>query len=153
MKVLTIFASIFIPLTFIAGVYGTNFEYIPELSFRPSYFIMWGVMIVVAVLMLLYFRKKQVVMKFNLWLRKRVKSFDFAIQGIVTLFTTQVNALIHLVATILVVAFGIIFQLSRTEWILVVLCIVMVIAAEAFNSSIEFLPITLQKKNIRPSKK
>ena len=59
MKVLTIFASIFIPLTFIAGVYGTNFEYIPELSFRPSYFIMWGVMIVVAVLMLLFFRKNK----------------------------------------------------------------------------------------------
>ncbi len=59
MKVLTIFASIFIPLTFIAGVYGTNFEFIPELKFKASYFIMWGVMIVVAVLMLFYFRRKK----------------------------------------------------------------------------------------------
>ena len=39
MKVLTIFASIFIPLTFIAGIYGMNFEFIPELKFKYSYFI------------------------------------------------------------------------------------------------------------------
>lgn len=57
MKVLTIFASIFIPLTFIAGVYGTNFEYVPELHFKNAYFVMWGVMIVVAGIMLYYFKK------------------------------------------------------------------------------------------------
>ena len=45
MKVLTIFSAIFIPLTFIAGIYGTNFENVPELHFRYSYFIMWGVMV------------------------------------------------------------------------------------------------------------
>ena len=59
MKVLTIFASVFIPLTFIAGVYGTNFDYLPELHFRYSYFIMLGVMLVVAVIMLLFFRRKK----------------------------------------------------------------------------------------------
>jgi magnesium transporter len=59
MKVLTIFASIFIPLTFIAGIYGTNFSYVPELEYRYSYFIMWGVMIVVAGVMLYYFRKNR----------------------------------------------------------------------------------------------
>lgn len=59
MKVLTIFAAIFIPLTFIAGVYGTNFDYIPELGFRYGYFIMWGVMLGVAILMIRYFRKKK----------------------------------------------------------------------------------------------
>lgn len=59
MKVLTIFAAIFIPLTFIAGIYGTNFEYVPELQFRYSYFIMWGVMIVMAVIMLIYFKRKK----------------------------------------------------------------------------------------------
>ncbi|HDR68600.1 MAG TPA: hypothetical protein ENN61_06060 [Bacteroidaceae bacterium] len=59
MKVLTIFASIFIPLTFIAGVYGTNFEYIPELKWQWGYFIMLGVMIAVVVVMLLYFRRKR----------------------------------------------------------------------------------------------
>lgn len=59
MKFLTIFSVIFIPLTFIAGIYGTNFEYVPELSFKYSYFIMWGMMIVVAIGMLIYFKKKK----------------------------------------------------------------------------------------------
>lgn len=59
MKVLTIFAAIFIPLTFIAGIYGTNFEYLPELKFKYSYFIFWGVMLGVAVVMLIYFKKKK----------------------------------------------------------------------------------------------
>ena len=59
MKVLTIIATIFIPLTFIAGIYGMNFEYIPELNYRYSYFILWGIMIVVFLLMLLYFRRKK----------------------------------------------------------------------------------------------
>ncbi len=58
MKVLTIFSAVFIPLTFIAGIYGTNFENVPELHFRYSYFIMWGVMVVVAGFMLRFFRKK-----------------------------------------------------------------------------------------------
>ena len=59
MKFLTVFSVIFIPLTFVAGIYGTNFEYVPELSYKYSYFIMWGVMIVLALLMLYYFRKKK----------------------------------------------------------------------------------------------
>ena len=59
MKVLTIFASIFIPLTFIAGVYGTNFDYLPELHFKYSYFIMLGVMAIVAVIMLIFFSRKK----------------------------------------------------------------------------------------------
>jgi magnesium transporter len=59
MKVLTIFAAIFIPLTFIAGIYGTNFEYLPELKFKYSYFIFWGVMPGVAVVMLIYLKKKK----------------------------------------------------------------------------------------------
>jgi magnesium transporter len=59
MKILTIFAAIFIPLTFIAGIYGTNFEYLPELKFKYSYFIFWGIMLTVAVAMLIFFRKKK----------------------------------------------------------------------------------------------
>lgn len=58
MKVLTIFAAIFIPLTFIAGIYGTNFEYLPELKFKYSYFIFWVVMISVAAVMVRFFKKK-----------------------------------------------------------------------------------------------
>jgi len=59
MKVLTIFAAVFIPLTFIAGVYGTNFEYLPELEYRYSYFIFWGVMLAIAGASLYYFKKKK----------------------------------------------------------------------------------------------
>ena len=59
MKVLTVFASIFIPLTFIAGIYGTNFDYVPELHYKYSYFIMWGVILTVAIGMLIYFKKKK----------------------------------------------------------------------------------------------
>jgi len=58
MKVLTIFAAIFIPLTFIAGIYGTNFEYLPELHFKYSYFIFWGVMISVVIALLAFFKRK-----------------------------------------------------------------------------------------------
>ncbi|MCF8358823.1 MAG: magnesium/cobalt transporter CorA [Prolixibacteraceae bacterium] len=59
MKVLTMFAAIFIPLTFIAGIYGTNFEYIPELRFRYSYFIMLAIMAILAIVMIVYFRRKK----------------------------------------------------------------------------------------------
>jgi len=58
MKFLTVFSVIFIPLTFIAGIYGTNFEYVPELSYKYSYFIMWLVMIIVAIGMLIFFKRK-----------------------------------------------------------------------------------------------
>lgn len=58
-KVLTIFAAIFIPLTFIAGIYGTNFEYLPELKFKYSYFFFWGVMLAVAGVLLIFFKKKK----------------------------------------------------------------------------------------------
>jgi magnesium transporter len=59
MKTLTIIASIFIPITFIAGIYGTNFEYIPELKWEGSYFAMLGVMSIMVVIMVVYFKKKE----------------------------------------------------------------------------------------------
>jgi magnesium transporter len=59
MKFLTVFSVIFIPLTFIAGIYGTNFDVLPELHFEYSYFIMLGVMIIIAIGMLLYFKRNQ----------------------------------------------------------------------------------------------
>lgn len=59
MKVLTIIATIFIPLTFIAGVYGMNFEFMPELKWRWGYPAIWFVMITVSISMMLYFRKKK----------------------------------------------------------------------------------------------
>jgi magnesium transporter len=59
MKVLTIIATIFIPLTFIAGVYGMNFKFMPELEWRGGYFLIIGVMVAVGVVMLIFFRKKK----------------------------------------------------------------------------------------------
>lgn len=58
MKVLTIISTIFIPITFIAGVYGMNFKYIPELEWRWGYFGAWGLMALSAGLMILFFKKK-----------------------------------------------------------------------------------------------
>ncbi len=59
MKVLTIIATIFIPLTFIAGVYGMNFEHMPELGWPWAYFAVWGLMILMACGMVIYFKVKK----------------------------------------------------------------------------------------------
>ena len=59
MKVLTIIATVFIPLTFIAGIYGMNFKYMPELEWRGAYPIVLGVMVAVAGVMFCYFRRKR----------------------------------------------------------------------------------------------
>lgn len=59
MKVLTIMSTIFIPLTFIAGIYGMNFEYMPELTKPWAYPLIWGLMITIVIVMLIIFRKKK----------------------------------------------------------------------------------------------
>lgn len=59
MKVLTIMASIFIPLTFIAGIYGMNFKYMPELEYPFGYPVVLGIMGLLVIGMLLYFRSKK----------------------------------------------------------------------------------------------
>jgi len=58
-KVLTIFSTIFIPLTFLAGVYGMNFRYFPEIEWRFGYALFWLICGVIATVMLLYFRRKR----------------------------------------------------------------------------------------------
>jgi len=58
MKTLTIIASIFIPITFIAGIYGTNFAHIPELEWEGGYFVMLGMMVAVSCTMLVWLRRK-----------------------------------------------------------------------------------------------
>lgn len=59
MKVLTIISTIFIPLTFIVGVYGMNFDNMPELHSKNGYYILWGIMILLFVALLIYFRRKK----------------------------------------------------------------------------------------------
>jgi len=59
MQILTIITVIFVPLTFLAGIYGMNFENMPELSTRAGYFVVVGIMFVIAVMQLIYFRRKR----------------------------------------------------------------------------------------------
>jgi magnesium transporter len=59
MKILTIIATIFMPLTFIAGIYGMNFKYMPELEWRFGYLVILLVMLAIGVSMLVYFRNKK----------------------------------------------------------------------------------------------
>mgnify|MGYP003626587283 FL=1 len=59
MRVLTVITALFVPLTFLAGIYGMNFEYIPELKAENGYFILLGVMAVVSVVLLVVFKKKR----------------------------------------------------------------------------------------------
>jgi len=59
MKTLTIIAAIFRPITFIAGIYGTNFSYMPELEWSGSYFVMLIGMAVISGVMIAWFKKKK----------------------------------------------------------------------------------------------
>ena len=59
MKTLTIIATIFIPLTFIAGLYGMNFEYMPELKWHFGYLYVLVIMVLIALIMLVFFKRKK----------------------------------------------------------------------------------------------
>lgn len=59
MKVLTVISTIFIPLTFIVGVYGMNFDFMPELHWKYAYPMIWLIMILIIILMLYYFKRKK----------------------------------------------------------------------------------------------
>jgi magnesium transporter len=59
MKTLTIVSAIFIPLTFIVGVYGMNFKYMPELGYRHGYYLVIGTMVLIGIAMLFYFKKRK----------------------------------------------------------------------------------------------
>ena len=72
-------------------------------------------------------------------LKHRFNSFKFAIAGLFQLFRSEANAKIHLSLAILAILAGLYFSISPIEWCIVVLCIVLVISAEAFNTAIEAL--------------
>jgi magnesium transporter len=59
MKTLTIISTIFIPLTFLVGVYGMNFEFMPELHEKWAYPAVWILMVALATIMMFWFRKKR----------------------------------------------------------------------------------------------
>jgi len=59
MKVLTVFSAFFIPLTFVAGVYGMNFDNLPELHFKYGYLYFWTIMVLITLGLIIYFRKRK----------------------------------------------------------------------------------------------
>ncbi len=59
MKRLTVVSTIFIPLTFIVGLYGMNFKNFPELEWKYGYFISWGIMITISIGMIIYLKKRK----------------------------------------------------------------------------------------------
>lgn len=59
MQLLTLIATIFIPITFLAGIYGMNFEYMPELQWKYSYFVFWAVVLTTFIGLIYYFKKKK----------------------------------------------------------------------------------------------
>lgn len=70
-------------------------------------------------------------------LKKRIKSFIFALQGIQFLFQSQVHAKVHLFFSIAVITSGLYFQVTLTEWLFLLLCIGSVWSLEAINTAIE----------------
>ncbi|WNL39968.1 magnesium/cobalt transporter CorA [Halomonas sp. PAMB 3264] len=59
MRILTVITAIFVPLTFIAGIYGMNFENMPELGWRYGYFFVWALMLFIAGMLVWYFQRKK----------------------------------------------------------------------------------------------
>jgi magnesium transporter len=59
LKILTVFTTILMPLSLIAGIYGTNFSFVPEFTWKYSYFVFWAVLIVLSLLMVLFLKKKK----------------------------------------------------------------------------------------------
>lgn len=76
-------------------------------------------------------------MKYDL--KKQLRSFGYAWQGIKACVGKEQNLSFHLIATAVVIIAGFAFSITRTEWVIVILCIGVVIAAELFNTAIEKL--------------
>ncbi|MEZ4777379.1 MAG: diacylglycerol kinase family protein [Bacteroidia bacterium] len=73
------------------------------------------------------------------YLRSRIRSFGYAFKGIATLFRTQANAQIHLLAVLVISLLGWYLGLNATEWCLILICMALVLVAEGMNTALEFL--------------
>lgn len=83
-------------------------------------------------------------------LKNRIASFKWAFNGFKILYSEETNAKIHLIATVIVVCLGIFFEISRYEWIAILIVVGMVISAEIINTSIEHLADFVSKEK-RPA--
>jgi len=70
-------------------------------------------------------------------IKKTINSFGFAIEGVLYAFKTQWNFRIHILASIIVLVLSILFQISKFEWIAILICISLVLFAELLNTAIE----------------
>lgn len=80
-------------------------------------------------------------------IKKRIRSFKYAFQGIFYLFRTEGNAKIHFAAALLAVLLGLFFSITPAEWCLIVLCVFSTFSAEAFNTAIEDLVDLVSPEN------
>ena len=77
--------------------------------------------------------------KVKTFIKKRIKSFGYAFQGIGNFIRKEPNAWIHCTAVVVVTSLGLYYGISATEWCIVILCFGLVLMAEAFNTAIERL--------------
>ncbi|MBI9037325.1 MAG: diacylglycerol kinase family protein [Bacteroidales bacterium] len=83
-------------------------------------------------------------------IKSRIKSFDYAFQGILFFIKTQHNARIHLLMAIVVVVFGFIYELCITEWCLIIFAIGMVFSTEIINTALEYVSdLVSPEKNLK----
>ena len=73
------------------------------------------------------------------YFRVRIKSFSYAFQGLAILWHSQAHAKIHVLATLICLGLAVYLDVTRWEWCVLIICITLVLAAEAFNTAIEFL--------------
>lgn len=85
-------------------------------------------------------------------IKSLINSFKYAFEGIATSFKTERNMKIHMVMSILVVIFGILFKITKLEWIVCIFSIVIVIASELFNTAIETIVDMITKEKNEKAK-
>nr|WP_321486590.1 diacylglycerol kinase family protein [uncultured Draconibacterium sp.] len=86
----------------------------------------------------------------NVFIAKRLHSFKYALNGLWHLWKTEINFRIHILASITVTALGWLVEITRTKWLIIIICVGIVLGAEAFNSAIERIcDLVSPEKNIQ----
>ncbi len=91
--------------------------------------------------------KKEINKETKLSINNRIKSFEYAFQGILYFIKTQHNAWIHLLAAILVIILGFIVELNSTEWCLIAFAIGLVFSLEIINTALEYVSDLVSPEN------